>query len=374
LFVTLGAYAATVPRWLAEDGAGAATVGVVMAAMSVVAVLARPIAGRLSDVHGRRNAAVAGALVSAAGALLLLVPAGPWLAGGARGLVGIGEALVTTACIAWLVDVVPPHRRGRAMSWFGMSVWLGLSTGPQLGELTRDLGGFDLVWVLAAVAGLAAAALLAGVPDSPVRLSGGRIEFSIPRAVWTPGIAMGLAVLGEGVLVAFGIRHLEERGVPSGAGVGGAASVYTVLALGALVSRPLIATLPDRLGGRVCAMFGTGLIACGLGILALASSFEAAAAGAFPMGIGLALMYPSLTLVVAAGVAAHDRGVAVGAFTAFVDVGLAAGALAGGLVVEGLSTAAAFWAGAIAAALGGLLVAARAPRRDVEFRARGVIS
>src|SRR6185436_3850912 len=114
------------------------------------------------------RAAVAGAVLSGVGALLLLVPAVTAVVALARGAVGIGEALVTTACMAWIIDAIPAARRGRAMSWFGMSVWLGLSLGPQAGELARQTGGFDLVWAVAGVATLAAGALLTRVPDSLV--------------------------------------------------------------------------------------------------------------------------------------------------------------------------------------------------------------
>ena len=361
-FLPFGAYAATVPRWLDSDlGAGPALIGFLMASLSVAAVLSRPLAGRFSDLRGRRLAAVIGAVLSALGALLLLFPPVTGVVALARATVGIGEALVTTACMAWIVDAIPAARRGWAMSWFGMSVWFGMSLGPQAGELARDLGGFDLVWALAAISTLLAAGLLAAVPDSSIDVAGERSAFRVPKAVLVPGVAMGLAVFGEGVLIAFGVQHLVQRGVQDGAGIGGAASVYSVLAAGALVSRPFIASLPDKLGGRMCGMLGTVLVGVGLAGLAVASSFGAAAIAAVSMGCGLALLYPSLSLLVAADVRPDQRGVAMGAFTAFVDVGIGVGAIVGGLVVAAVSTAAAFWAGSAAALLGCLLLLIRLP-------------
>jgi MFS family permease len=351
-----------VPRWLGEDlDAGPALIGVLMACMPAAAVVSRPIAGRFSDLRGRRRAAVAGAVLSGAGALLLLVPAVTAVVAVARAAVGIGEALVTTACMAWIIDAIPAARRGRALSWFGMSVWLGLSLGPQAGELARQAGGFDLVWAMAGIATLGAALLLRSVPDSLVTAATDRVAFRIPRAVLVPGVAMGLAVCGEGVLVAFGVQHLVERGIAEGAGIGGAASVYSMLAAGALVSRPFIAPLPDRLGGRTCGMLGCGLIAIGLAGLTAASAFGPAAAGAAAIGCGLALLYPSLSLLVAASVPVAQRGVAMGAFTSFVDVGLGVGALAGGVITAASSTAVAFGLAAGAAALACWVLAARAP-------------
>ena len=81
-------------------------------------------------------------------------------------------------------------------------------------------------------------------------------------------------------------------------------------------------------------------------------------------GCGLALLYPSLSLLVAASVPLAQRGVAMGAFTSFVDVGLGVGALAGGVITAAWSTEVAFGAAAAAAAAGGVVLAARAPRKE----------
>ncbi len=366
-FLPIGTYATMLPVWLEGDvGVGPATIGALIAVMSVVAVFARPLGGRLSDRGGRRMTAAAGGLLCAVGAGLLLVPAAPGVVWPARAAVGVGEALVTTACMAWIVDMVPVDRRGRALSWFGISFWLGISLGPQAEALSRELGGFDLVWVMAAACPLVAVALFRAAPDSPVRAARGEIPFALPRAVWIPGIAMGLCVFGEGVFVAFGVPHLVDAGIEEGGGLGGAASVYSVLGFAALIVRPLIAPLPDRFGGRNCALGGCALLVGGLLAIAGASSFALAAAGAAAMGVALATMNPALALLVAAGVEPERRGLAMGGFLSFLDIGLAAGALAAGVVVAGLSTTAAFAVAAGAAALAATLLAARAPTHAQE--------
>lgn len=366
-FLPIGAYATTLPLWLETDvGVGPATIGALIAMMSIVAVVARPLGGRLSDLGGRRAAAAAGGVMCAAGAALLLVPAAPAVVWPARAAVGVGEALVTTACMAWVVDMVPIERRGRALSWFGISFWLGISLGPQVGAVSRELGGFDLVWATATACSLVAVALFRATPDSPVRADRGEIPFALPRAVWVPGIAMGLCVFGEGVFVAFGVPHLARAGLDAGAAFGGAASVYSVLGFAALFVRPLIAPLPDRYGGRTCALVGCALLVAGLGAISLASSFAVAAAGAAAMGVALATLNPSLAMLVAAGVEPGRRGLAMGGFMSFLDIGLAGGAIAAGLVVAGVSTTAAFWMAAFAAGLAAAVLAARAPTHAQE--------
>jgi MFS family permease len=177
-------------------------------------------------------------------------------------------------------------------------------------------------------------------------------------------------VFGEGVFVAFGVPHLVDAGVREGAGFGAAASVYSVLGFAALFVRPLIAPLPDRFGGRNCGLVGCALLVGGLCAIAVASSFAVAAAGAAAMGVALATLNPALAMLVAAGVEPERRGVAMGGFMSFLDIGLAAGAIAAGFVVGGLSTTAAFWMAATAAGLSAVLLAARAPTNGLRWAIR----
>ena len=125
-FLPIGAYATTLPLWLEDDvGVGPATIGALIATMSIVAVLARPLGGRLSDLGGRRAAAALGGLLCAVGAGLLLVPAAPAVVWPARAAVGVGEALVTTACMAWVVDMVKAKRS--AQLGCPNSVWMPIT-------------------------------------------------------------------------------------------------------------------------------------------------------------------------------------------------------------------------------------------------------
>ena len=94
--------------------------------------------------------------------------------------------------------------------------------------------------------------------------------------------------------------------------------------------------IPDRLGGAETAA-GAGLVqAGGLFVVAAAHSLPVALVGAAAMGGGFALLFPSLALLVVNAVPDDRRGVAMGTFTAFFDVGMGVGApLAGVAAVVG---------------------------------------
>ncbi|HVE68333.1 MAG TPA: MFS transporter, partial [Solirubrobacteraceae bacterium] len=159
-FLGLGSVLPALPRYVKGPvGSTDLAVGLVTGAFAFTAVVCRPIGGRLADARGRRPVVVVGALLSALAGLLYLVPLGvPGLVG-ARLVLGAGEGLVFTAGAAWAVDLAPESTRGRAIGLFGLSIWGALTAGPVIGQLLLDAFGYDAVWIFAAAAPLAGAAV-----------------------------------------------------------------------------------------------------------------------------------------------------------------------------------------------------------------------
>src|ERR687887_77040 len=100
------------------------------------------LAGPRVDSAGRRVTAVAGLALAFVGALMLIPADSVGLTVLARSVFGAGAGVAAAATITWAVDQVPPDRRGRALSVFGLTVWIGLSVGPQLGQAIFDASGF----------------------------------------------------------------------------------------------------------------------------------------------------------------------------------------------------------------------------------------
>lgn len=362
-FLSIGAYAPVLPRFVQDElGGGGLEVGLVTGITAVVAIVLRPSAGALGDRRGRRFAAQLGSLVMGAGAALLLGPELLPLVLLARLAIGLGEALLSIASMAWVIDRAPTAHRGRALGAFGMSIWLGLGLGPLAAEALRVDHGFTAVWIFCTATALLSGLLLLLLPepravavDEPRHVQAGRLRGllpQIPTAALRPGAVIGLALYGEGILGAFGVIHLVDRGVPEGAQLGGAASIFTVFAAVTFAARIGAVILVDRIGPFRCALLANLLVGAGWALFAVAHGFAAAAAGAALVGAGYALLYPALGLLVTARVVAADRGAGLGTFMAFMDMGFGAGAVAGGLLVAVGSTALSFWSAAIAAAVG----------------------
>jgi MFS family permease len=353
-FLAIGAALPVLPGFVRGPlHAGDVAVGIVVGAFAVTAVVCRPLAGRQADVRGRRAVLVAGALAMAVGGACYLLANSVAALIAARLVVGAGEGAVYTAGAAWAVDLAPEDRRGLALGLFGLAVWGGLSLGPLAGELLRTGISYDAVWAATAVLPLAGALLALRLPEphGAGATEPGPLAF-FPRAAHRPGLALALANIGYAALAGFVVLHLRARGI------GGGASVFTAFAVAVFASRVALSRLPDRVGARPMATTAGLLEAIGLAVIAVAQSLAVALAGAVVVGVGFSMLFPSLALMVVGRVGDDRRGSALGAFTAFFDIGVGLGgplagataALAGYPAVFVLAAAAALCTAALAAA------------------------
>jgi MFS family permease len=321
-FIAIGAALPVLPSYVHGPlHSGDVSVGVVVGSFALTSVFCRPIAGRQADVRGRRIVLVCGALAMALGGALYLFAASVPSLILARLAVGAGEGAVYTSGVTWAVDLAPVHRRGLALGLFGLAVWGGLSLGPVAGELLRSHVGYDAVWTLTTVLPLLGALLAWRLPE-PGPSTGVREPGPLallPRAARRPGVALALANIGYAALAGFVILHLQARDITGGA------SVFTAFAVAVFASRLVLSRVPDRAGARRTATAAGLLEALGLALVAAAHSLEVALAGALVMGVGFSMLFPALALMVVGKVRDDRRGSAMGAFTAFFDIGVGLG-------------------------------------------------
>jgi MFS family permease len=97
----------------------------------------------------------------------------------------------------------------------------------------------------------------------------------------------------------------------------------------------------------------------GIAVTALADGFEGFAAGGVLLGLGTAMVYP--TLLASIGDVAHPtwRASAVGVYRLWRDLGYAIGALLAGIVADALGLGAAIWLVASLTFVSGLVAAVR---------------
>jgi MFS family permease len=101
------------------------------------------------------------------------------------------------------------------------------------------------------------------------------------------------------------------------------------------------------------------LQAAAIAVIAAGSGFNVWLAAAAVLGLGTALVYPTLIAAVADVAEPSWRGAAVGVYRLWRDLGFAAGAIVAGLIADAAGIAAAIWVVAIITAGSGVVVMVR---------------
>lgn len=353
-FVADGLTLPTAPRFaagpLAADSVG---VGLSIGAFSVTALLLRPWTGQLSDRYGRRPMILAGSTLLTAALLLHVVAVNLPIFVAARLLMGAAEAFVFVAAFAAAADLAPHDRRGEALSYFSLTLYLGLGVGPPIGEAVLGAWGFNAVWVTAAGIAVVSGLLALGVPDTRDATDGERQPTRLlhPRGLM-PGLVLlagGWGMAGYFAFVSLYALHL---------GLEGAAPFLSVYAAVVIGLRVLGAKLPDRIGARRLSGIALLVGAAGLLIIGLRADPTGLMVGTALFATGVAFIFPALSLLVVSSVPPSERGAALGTYTAFLDVAFGLGPVAAGAVVASWGYGASFVASGGVAVVGAMLLLA----------------
>ena len=181
LIVTLPLYIAAGSDRILGLSTSAET-GIVLATFGVVSAFLQPIAGRLSDLAGRRRAFVLGGLFALAGFnFLYSVASGFWLLLALRLGQGASAAFTITASIALVNELSDASARGGNMGVFNALRLVGFGVGPLLAGfvlsagpyhvLGLEIGGYQMVFYLATLGALVGAAMVALLVREPVHTS-----------------------------------------------------------------------------------------------------------------------------------------------------------------------------------------------------------
>lgn len=344
-YAAIGMTIQVLPAYAHEHmGAGAIGAGTAVTIGSLATMIARPIAGRMTDHHGGRRVVMAGSLLGLAGGIGHLVATTlPGLIV-ARMILGAGEGALFTASIGWVLDQAEPARRGAIAGYFGSSMWVGLAAGPILGAALLAVGTFASVWIAASLLPALAFILVCRTPRTKNTPAGnpGSGRALLPKAAWLPGASNIFASVGYGVIAAFLVPRFAALHLTG--------QNYALAAFGAtfIVTRFAASPLADRLGARHVLVMAFLVEAAGLAGLSVADTAPLALVCAMLTGSGLSMLYPCLASLVVAAADPRERSAALGAVTSAWDLGLAVAGPLGGLVA-GTSDAGPFAVGAAAA-------------------------
>ncbi len=334
-------------------------VGLVIGVQFLATVLTRGYAGRVTDSQGGKRSALQGATVCALAGLLYFIAAVPSLSPLislvivviGRLVAGFGESQFVTGCVSWSIASVGPQRAGMSMSWTGIAMFAALAIGAPIGMALYQYFGLEAAMAACIVAPLIATviALRAISYTSP---TGKRLPFyRVVGQIWREGLGLMLQGVGLSGLTAFASLFFAAHAW-SHAGL-----VMTAFGIGFIFVRIVLGNLPDKIGGYRVALWSLIVEAIGQAMVWGAPHESVALAGALVTGMGCALVFPALGVEALKRVLPANRGSAMGAFVAFLDIAYGFAGPAAGLIAGQFGYAAVYLLGAACALLGAGLVA-----------------
>lgn len=109
--------------------------------------------GRLADILGRRKIFITGITIFTLTSILCSCALSGAMLIFARGVQGLGGAMIFGTSMAILVSMFPPKERGRAIGMQVSGVYIGSSLGPVLGGLITQYLGWRYIFVLVTILG-----------------------------------------------------------------------------------------------------------------------------------------------------------------------------------------------------------------------------
>ena len=331
------------------------------------------VAGALTDRIGRKPILVAGWLIGIPVPLLLIwAPAWGWVIV-ANVLLGVNQGMTWSTTVIMKIDLVGPSRRGLAL---GLNEAAGYGALALTALLTGEVAARHGLRPEPFYLGIAFVALGVGLSTVFVRetLDHARLEAAttsttgdgddglrvvFARATWQDPSLSAISQAGlvnnavDGVAWSILPLLFDSEGLSIGR-IGVLAAVYPgVWCVGQLFA----GAWSDRVGRKPLIIAGMLLQGAALALMATTNAFELWVVGAVLLGLGTALVYP--TLIAAVGDAAHPRwrATAVGVYRLWRDTGYVVGALLGGIVADVFDLRAAVFVVAVLSVLSGAVVA-----------------
>jgi MFS family permease len=342
-------------------GSSAAVLSFIVA-FGLAKALTNLSAGALAQSAGRRRLLIAGWAVALPVPLLIATaPSWAWIVA-ANVLLGINQGLAWSMTVVMKIDLVGPKRRGLALGlneaagYGGVALAAGIS-----GLLAAHFAARDVVVVLGAAIAVTALLLsLIFVRDTAahvaleqaqhpegapprVRAAFAQASYQVPalRACSQAGLVNNLNDgLAWGLVPLFLAAH--------GAGVGAIGLVAAVYPGVWAVAQIATGHWSDHIGRKPLIVAGMLLQGAALGALAVSDGRVAIATGtAVALGLGTALVYPTLIAAISDTVSPVARAPVVGVYRFWRDMGYALGAVIAGTVADALG-----YGGAIAIVAG----------------------
>jgi MFS family permease len=342
----------------------------------VTKALTNYLAGRLSDRVGRKHVLVAGWLVAIPVPFLLMwAPSWSWILF-ANALLGISQGLTWSTTVIMKIDLAGPERRGLAMGLNEFAGYVAVAgSALATGFLAARYGLRPEPFYLGV--GFVAAGLLLSAFAVRETKHHVAVESKLRGELSAEHTPSQREIFWRTTLRDRDLSSVSQAGLINNLNDGMAWGLFPLFFAAAQMDLEQIGTLAaiypatwgaaqlftgawsDRIGRKWLIASGMWVQAAGIALIVIGGDFVGFAAGAALLGLGTAMVYP--TLLAAIGDVAHPtwRASSVGVYRLWRDLGYAVGAVIAGITADALGLTAAMWVVAALTFGSGMFVAFR---------------
>ncbi len=331
-YIEIGLQMAVVPLFVKEQlGFSSALAGFAVSVQYLATFVSRIGAGHRIDTRGPKKVVIAGLFLGTVSGLLIMIAPSmtAWPVGAlvvvllGRIFLGVSESWVATGVIVWNIQRVGVPGTARVISWNGVCSYGGIALGAPVAMIIYQshaaLGGF---WGIGLCCMLM---LLLGVPWAwrqvavkPLSPSTGKRHsfMTVFGQVAPYGMALAAGSIGFGAISSLLTLYFADQNWR------GAATALSIFGCVFVLTRFGFTTQITKRGGTIVALVSLLVESLGLCVLAMGHSPLWANIGAALTGAGFSLLFPALGVGAVARTKPENKGIAIGAFSVFLDIAI----------------------------------------------------
>lgn len=282
------------PAYLTSLG-GEEYKGLIISLFTVMAMLSRPISGKLADVMGRKPVMIIGAVVGVGSGFLYPLFSSVFAFLLIRFIHGASTGFNPTGLSAYIADIIPKEKRGSAMGVLGVFTSTGFALGPSIGPFISESLGLDALFYSSSILAFLSLIVIVNMKETlpnPQRPNRKNMRIAL-RDVFEPQVAAPalyflLSTYSFGgilTIIPDFTDHLE---------LGNRGLFYTIFVFSSLFVRVIAGKLSDKIGRVKLLKIAAFIIIIALITLSQTTSIVGFVISAILYGLGVGINSPTV--------------------------------------------------------------------------------
>jgi len=313
--------------------------GLPLAALTLGALLIRPLTGWALDTYGRKVVLLGGILLFLIPGIIYIWMIPAYLLILLRFFQGFGWGISNTALNTVAADIIPRQRIGEGIGYFAVTMTLPMAISPGVSLWVLDNYSFPILFSFSTILIVLCIifVIIIRIPQikSPQReVKGKRSLVLLERSSFRPALVLLMLTLSYSSIMSLFPVFAKQQGIPA------TGLFFAAMSITTLIIRPCTGTFIDKygeLGYKLAVTIGGIAICISMFTLSNAASASHLVLGGILYGAGFGMGQPTLLALCIMRATPDRKGAANGTYWTAYDTGIMIGSILWGLVAAATS-------------------------------------